>query len=253
MHRLKNAQCRARAAVDGLRYAQLALLTGTPVQNSPAELFSLLNLLAPRTFADADAFEAKYVTGTVQAEPPPPAPLAKAAAKGKGKGAEKDAPDAALAVAETPQAALQRAIAPYLLRRLKSAVLGDEMPPKRETVVPIELTMRQKATYRALLERNVAALTSTSGGSRAGEPSLSNVFGQLRKLCNHPSLLEKADAKLPPLGDKSAVAAALDALVGASGKMQLLHKLVTRLREEGRKVLIFSQVRVPPDCPLSAL
>lgn len=193
------------------------------------------------------------MTGTVQAEPPPPATLAKAAAKGKGKGAEKDAPDAALAVAETPQAALQRAIAPYLLRRLKSAVLGDEMPPKRETVVPIELTMRQKATYRALLERNVAALTSTSGGSRAGEPSLSNVFGQLRKLCNHPSLLEKADAKLPPLGDKSAVAAALDALVGASGKMQLLHKLVTRLREEGRKVLIFSQVRVPPDCPLSAL
>jgi len=193
------------------------------------------------------------VTGTVQAEPPPPATLAKAAAKGKGKGAETGAPDAALAVAETPQAALQRAIAPYLLRRLKSAVLGDEMPPKRETVVPIELTMRQKATYRALLERNVAALTSTSGGSRAGEPSLSNVFGQLRKLCNHPSLLEKADAKLPPLGDKSAVAAALDALVGASGKMQLLHKLVTRLREEGRKVLIFSQVRVPPDCPLIAL
>jgi len=41
--------------------------------------------------------------------------------------------------------------------------------------------------------------------------------------------------------------------VGASGKMQLLHKLVTRLREEGRKVLIFSQVRVPPDCPLIAL
>jgi SNF2 family DNA or RNA helicase len=99
----------------------------------------------------------------------------------------------------------------------------------------------------------LAALTSTSGGSRAGEPSLSNVFGQLRKLCNHPSLLEKADAKLPTLGNKAAVAAALDALVGASGKMQLLHKLVTRLREEGRKVLIFSQVRVPPDCPLSAL
>ena len=168
----------------------------------------------------------------MQAEPPPPASLAKAAAKGKGKGAEKDAPDAALAVAETPQAALQRAIAPYILRRLKSAVLGDEMPPKRETVVPIELTMRQKATYRALLERNVAALTST---------------------CNHPSLLEKADAKLPPLGDKPAVAAALDALVSASGKMQLLHKLVTRLREEGRKVLIFSQVRVPPDCSLIAL
>jgi transcriptional regulator with AAA-type ATPase domain len=74
--------------------------------------------------------------------------------------------------------------------------------------------------------------------------------GQVSAACE---LLEKADAKLPPLGDKSAVAAALDALVGASGKMQLLHKLVTRLREEGRKVLIFSQVRVPPDCSLIAL
>jgi hypothetical protein len=128
--------------------------SGTP-SGADRELFSLLNLLAPRTFADADAFEAKYVSGTVQAEPPPP-PLAKPKAAGKGKGAEKDAPDAALAVAETPQAALQCAIAPYLLRRLKSAVLGDEMPPMppmRET----EASGRATISHAAQPSQSVAA------------------------------------------------------------------------------------------------
>ena len=43
--RLKNLESRARAAVEELRYEQVALLTGTPVQNCTAELFSLLNLL----------------------------------------------------------------------------------------------------------------------------------------------------------------------------------------------------------------
>ena len=59
-HRLKNRDSRARAIVESLRYEQLALLTCTPIQNSRAELFSLLNLLNPDGFADVDAFAARF-------------------------------------------------------------------------------------------------------------------------------------------------------------------------------------------------
>ena len=59
-HRLKNVESRLRVAVQGLDAQQMALLTGTPVQNSTVELFSLLNLLDPARFGDADDFEERY-------------------------------------------------------------------------------------------------------------------------------------------------------------------------------------------------
>ena len=59
-HRLKNVESRLRVAVQGLDVQQMALLTGTPVQNSTAELFSLLNLLDPARFGDAEDFEERY-------------------------------------------------------------------------------------------------------------------------------------------------------------------------------------------------
>ena len=223
--RLKNPSCRARTTVDGLRYEQIALLTGTPIQNNASELFSLLNLIDPRKFSDAASFDDKY----------------------GGGGAKK-------------AAALQRALAPHMLRRLKSEVLKDEIPEKEETVIPVELTAKQKAIYRALLEKNAAALSGGAadgaadgggggGGGRAGggggaaAPSLSNVFVKLRQLCNHPHLLEKADWPMPRLDDAAATARAVERMVGQSGKLVLLHKLLPRLRDEGRKLLIFSQMK----------
>ena len=62
---------------------------------------------------------------------------------------------------------------------------------------------------------------------------------KLRQLCNHPRLLDKSDAPLPV--GPAAEAKALAQLVEASGKMVLLHKLLPRLRAQGRKLLIFSQ------------
>jgi SNF2 family DNA or RNA helicase len=89
---------------------------------------------------------------------------------------------------------------------------------------------------------------------------------ELRKVCAHPFLCEGLEADAAArraaalagagaggaeggdAGDAGALAAAtsapaseLDALVEASGKMVLLHKLLGKLRAEGRKVLIFSQ------------
>ena len=116
-HRLKNVESRLRVAVQGLGAQQLALLTGTPVQNSTAELFSLLNLLDPARFGDAEDFEERY---------------------GRVTDAEQ--------VAE-----LQGLLKPLMLRRLKGDVISaDEIPAKEETIVWVELTSQQKRQARAL-------------------------------------------------------------------------------------------------------
>lgn len=51
---------RLRGAVERLSYAQLVLLTGTPVQNSPAELFSLLSMLDPERYPNAETSAEAY-------------------------------------------------------------------------------------------------------------------------------------------------------------------------------------------------
>ncbi|KAL1499104.1 hypothetical protein AB1Y20_013617 [Prymnesium parvum] len=202
-HRLKNPASRARMVIETLKYEQLALLTGTPIQNSTAELFSLLSLLNPHKFSDADAFAERF--GDMKS------------------GAQ---------VGE-----LQELLKPMMLRRLKEDVMGGEIPPKEETIIYVELTKEQKRLYRAILDKNVAILASSSRASSL--PSLANIFMQLRKVCNHPRLLEKEDRPLPTHGS---AASEMKALVAESGKMVLLAKLLPRLREEGRKVLVFSQM-----------
>jgi SNF2 family DNA or RNA helicase len=122
-------------------------------------------------------------------------------------------------------------------------------------------TPAQKKYYRAIFEGEIGALL---GPAAKNLPGLRNLAMELRKVCAHPFLCEglEADAAARRAaalagaggaegaegGSVGALAAAtsaatseLDALVEASGKMVLLHKLLGKLRAEGRKVLIFSQ------------
>jgi len=200
-HRLKNPKSRMRASIERLAYEQLTLLTGTPVQNSAAELFSLLQLLEPERLAGASEAEGGF---------------------GEMREAEE---------VRRMQALLQ----PLMLRRVKEDVVGDEIPCKEETIIWVELTGEQKVLYRAILDKNVSLLAQADGAGKG--PSMNNIHMNLRKLCNHPRLLQREDAPLP-----SDPAAAIAALTDASGKMVLLHKLLPKLRAEGRKVLIFSQM-----------
>ena len=65
---------------------------------------------------------------------------------------------------------------------------------------------------------------------------------ELRKCCNHPYLFDSAKEASSAAGAESREAE-LELLVGASGKMQLLHLLLPRLKTLGHKVLIFSQFK----------
>jgi hypothetical protein len=67
---------------------------------------------------------------------------------------------------------------------------------------------------------------------------LHNILMQLRKNCNHPDIITSE-------WEQSQMYPSADELVCQGGKMQLLERLLKRLRAGGHKVLIFSQARSP--------
>ncbi|XP_058876849.1 chromodomain-helicase-DNA-binding protein 3 isoform X1 [Acipenser ruthenus] len=126
-------------------------------------------------------------------------------------------------------------LGPHMLRRLKADVFKN-MPTKTELIVRVELSPMQKKYYKFILTRNFEALNSKGGGNQV---SLLNVMMDLKKCCNHPYLFPAAameSLKLPSGAYEG------NALVKASGKLTLLQKMMKKLKEQGHRVLIFSQM-----------
>ncbi|XP_047988172.1 LOW QUALITY PROTEIN: chromodomain-helicase-DNA-binding protein Mi-2 homolog [Leguminivora glycinivorella] len=130
---------------------------------------------------------------------------------------------------------LHEMLGPHMLRRLKADVLKN-MPTKSEFIVRVELSPMQKKYYKYILTRNYEALNPKSGGQTV---SLLNVMMDLKKCCNHPYLFPVA-AEEAPLGQHGNYDTS--ALIKASGKLVLLAKMLQKLKEQGHRVLIFSQM-----------
>ncbi|CEF67400.1 Chromodomain-helicase-DNA-binding protein 6 [Strongyloides ratti] len=207
-HRLKNRNC--RLITNGLGFFKIehkVLLTGTPLQNNMQELFSLLNYLDPEQFYSANDFLSKY--GQCQTEEQ---------------------------VKE-----LQEILKPMMLRRLKEDV-EKSLQPKEETIIEVQLSTIQKKYYRAILEKNFSHLCK---GTSA--PSLMNTMMELRKCCNHPFLISGAEetilnelkAEHPEMAPDKILNMGL---IQSSGKLVLCSKLLPKLRKDGHRVLMFSQM-----------
>ena len=206
-HRLKNKASRVLNEFLTFHYDHLLLLTGTPIQNNTQELWTLLNLLDPVQFSSAEDFVAAF---------------------GNLKDAEQ-------------VKRLHDILKPFLLRRMKDDV-DKTIAPKEETIIEVELTTIQKKYYRAILERSFDNLVQGSK-SRSALPSLLNIMMQLRKCCNHPYLLKGVEEAELGIQEQSVEGATPgDTLIESSGKLVLIDKLLPRLKEEGHKILIFSQM-----------
>ena len=125
---------------------------------------------------------------------------------------------------------LHAILRPFILRRLKVDV-EKGLPPKKETKLYVPLTPLQKQLYASILSKDIDALNALG---RAERSRLINMLMQLRKACNHPYLFTGIEPGPPYMEGTH--------LWESCGKMQLLHKLLIRLKHEGHRVLIFTQM-----------
>lgn len=135
---------------------------------------------------------------------------------------------------------LHRLLKPYMLRRIKADV-EKELAPKEETVIEVAMTCVQKKYYRGVYEQNVSRLLQ----GKKSKISLLNIWMQIRKICNHPFSIEQIENLEIP--ENASEEEAMELTIKASSKTILLDKLLVKLKQEGHKVLIFSQFKLVLD------
>ncbi|KYF71219.1 DEAD/DEAH box helicase, partial [Sorangium cellulosum] len=153
---IKNAASRTAAAARALRAPHRFALTGTPVENRLAELWSILEFANPGLLGPLEAFRRAYAV-----------PIER---YGNREAAER----------------LRRVVGPFLLRRVKSdpAVAGD-LPPKDEARVYCTLTREQVTLYQAALDEAMRRIEEAEGMTRRG--LVLALLTMLKQICNHPA------------------------------------------------------------------
>ncbi|CAG9793458.1 unnamed protein product [Diatraea saccharalis] len=156
------------------------LLSGTPIQNSMAELWALLHFIMPTLFDSHEEFNEWF-----------------------SKDIESHAENKST-IDEKHLSRLHMILKPFMLRRIKKDV-ENELSDKIEIMVHCPLTIRQKLLYIALKKKiKIEELLHYSVGAEAGHnvdknftSNLMNLVMQFRKVCNHPELFERRDVKSP--------------------------------------------------------
>ncbi|XP_048334270.2 probable ATP-dependent DNA helicase CHR12 isoform X2 [Ziziphus jujuba] len=204
-HRLKNHECALAQTLAGYEIRRRLLLTGTPIQNHLQELWSLLNFLLPHIFNSVQNFEDWFN-----------APFAE-------RGDISLTEEEKLLIIRR----LHHVIRPFILRRKKDEV-EKYLPQKSQVILKCDMSAWQKVYYQQVTDLGRVGLDTGSGKSK----SLQNLTMQLRKCCNHPYLFVMGDYNI----------FRKDEITRASGKFELLDRLLPKLRRAGHRVLLFSQM-----------
>ncbi|XP_015731801.2 chromodomain-helicase-DNA-binding protein 1-like isoform X3 [Coturnix japonica] len=164
-HRLKNQNSLLYETLTELSVGFSLLLTGTPIQNSLQELYSLLSFIEP------DIFPRKHVKEFVEYY----------------QAVEKES---------EPAKELHNLLQPFLLRRVKSEVTAD-LPKKVEVVLYHGMSALQRKYYKAILTKDLDAFEGGTGR----KVTLQNVLIQLRKCVAHPYLFNGVEPEPFEIGD----------------------------------------------------
>jgi superfamily II DNA or RNA helicase len=153
---IKNAASATAKAARALSAAHRFALTGTPVENRLAELWSIYEFANPGLLGPLESFRREFAVPV-----------------------ERYGNDEAAA-------RLRRIASPFLLRRLKSdpAIIQD-LPPKNEMKVVCTLTREQATLYQAVLDEEMRRIESADGIERRGRVLALLMF--LKQICNHPA------------------------------------------------------------------
>jgi len=212
-HKIRNPNTGITIYCKELRTANRIILSGTPMQNNLVELWSLFDFVFPMRLGTLVNFRQQFEFPIRQ---------------GGYANASNLQVQTAMKCAET----LKDTISPYLLQRFKADVASD-LPKKSEQVLFCKLTKFQRETYENFLDGD--DLKAIMNGKRQ------ILYGVdiLRKICNHPDLMEHKTLSVKPGYNYGSGA--------KSGKMQVVKALLELWREQGHKTLLFAQHRIMLD------
>jgi superfamily II DNA or RNA helicase len=201
---IKNPDSQNAKAACALRAKSRFILTGTPIENSLRDLWSLFEFLLPGYLGSRQDFKDRYETPLLNITAAPGAPSASPAQ-----------------VPSSVWERLQRRTRPQLLRRLKKDIL-TELPDKIEQVIEIELNEKQKTAYTQLQQTARTQIDQLKDQGGAARMRVLTALLRLRQACCDLRLLGAPDG---------ATSAKLDAL------LELLGEAI----DGGHRVLVFSQ------------
>ena len=171
-HAIKNTGTQRWNILLNFNARNKLLLTGTPIQNSMAELWALLHFIMPKLFDSHEHFQEWF-----------------------SKDIEAHSTDAG-AINHHQLQKLHAILKPFMLRRVKKDV-ESEIGKKTEKEYFCELTHRQRVLYDRIRKKlNISELFSMTD-SKAKVENLMNLMMQFRKVCNHPDLFERRPEHTP--------------------------------------------------------
>jgi SNF2 family DNA or RNA helicase len=188
---IKNAATRSAQAVRSLAARQRIAVTGTPVENRLADLWSILDTTNPGILGNAPAFTRRFAV-----------PIE--------RHGDEDAADR-----------LRTLTRPFVLRRLKTdgTIIAD-LPDKLEMEVVCSLTREQAALYQAVVDDMLRKVEESEGIERRG--LVLATMTKLKQVCNHPAQLLRDGT---PLAGRSGKLERVEAIVEeilAGGERALL-------------------------------
>ena len=221
-HIIKNPKTKMYQTINKISAEKRIILTGTPIQNNVMELWALFNLLMPGFLGSENDFEIKYHK--------------KMAQNIKKLNLQEDVQEN---IFQTSLQEIRKRIKPFILRRLKSEVL-KELPEKIISDYNCEMPKIQRDLYE---KYNVMY----NNNKLNTEKSALSVIDKLRKICDHPYLIDNIDKKIKNNNEK-------EEMIQQSGKLIALEELLISLGFESamkskssfnsyeNKLLIFTQM-----------
>jgi DNA repair and recombination protein RAD54 and RAD54-like protein len=213
-HRLKNSDSNTYTALTGLKVERRVILSGTPIQNDLTEYYALLDFANPGYLGTRADFRKKYELPIL-------------------RGRDADGSDETKKKGEAANAELGAIVNKLIIRRTND-ILSKYLPIKYEHVVFCKMAPFQLDLYNHFIKSPEIKSLLRGKGSQPLK-----AIGILKKLCNHPDLLD-LEKDLPGSEDvwphdyvpKEARGRDREVKSWWSGKFQVLERMLARIRQD---------------------
>lgn len=222
-HRLKNGDSQTFTALNSLNVTRRVILSGTPIQNDLSEYFALISFANPEILGTRLEFRKRFEIPIL-------------------RGRDADATDKERQRGDECLSELLSVVNKFIIRRTND-ILSKYLPVKYEHVVFCNLAPFQLDLYNYFITSpDIQALLRGKGSQPL------KAIGLLKKLCNHPDLLDLG-ADLPGSEEhypedyvpKEARGRDRDVKPWYSGKMQVLDRMLARIRADTNdKIVLIS-------------